>query len=184
MRKTPRYSHASLGYAEQANWTVEAVVRTFCSSLAQHLRELRPDEPFMAWVIRHAGFVVTKFRVLETGKTAHSTLTGRPYRGEMLELGEVCLRRDPTDVASVHKADSRWELAIWAGKVEESDEHVVLHGAGLDKVRVVRRRPEDGADAGGAVSLPFPVGARAGRGEAGGGAAHRAPGPDGGAAPP
>ena len=35
LRNSPCYSHASLGYAEQANWGVEAMVRT----LSEHVRE-------------------------------------------------------------------------------------------------------------------------------------------------
>ena len=51
--------------------------------------------------------------------------------------------RDPSAAADEYKADTRWEPSIWCGKVEESDEHIVCRGGTVvEKVRVVRRRPE------------------------------------------
>ena len=37
-RKIPRYSHASLGYAEQANWTLESLSRMLYSHLELRYR--------------------------------------------------------------------------------------------------------------------------------------------------
>ena len=59
----------------------------------------------------------------------------------MPQLGETCWASGPTPVAGQHKADVRWFKAIWAGKVETSDEHIVLVGERTGKVRAVRRCP-------------------------------------------
>ena len=61
LRKSPRYSHASLGSAEQGNWAVEAMVRT----LSEHVRErygepIAPRGVVMAWAIRHAAWLLTR----------------------------------------------------------------------------------------------------------------------------
>ena len=71
MRKSPRYSHASLGCAEQANWGVEAMVRT----LSEHVRErygapIDPRSALMAWAIRHAAWLLARYQVHPNGKTS------------------------------------------------------------------------------------------------------------------
>ena len=132
-RKIPRYPHASLGYAEQGNWTLEAMARTLFSHLEQHYRRVGPTEPIAAWVLRHAGWLATKFRVREDGRTAHYLLKHSNYRGEVAELGEIVWARDPTPSADQHKHDRCWRPAVWLGKVEES--YAKLHEMVTDGAR-------------------------------------------------
>ena len=96
IEKTPRYSHASLGYAEQGNKAVEGQVRTLNASTKRNLRELEATEQKMAWMIRHAGWTITRFRVMQNGRTSYRMLKGRPYRGEVLELFEAVWAKDPS----------------------------------------------------------------------------------------
>ena len=141
-RKSPRYSHQSLGYAEQSNWNVESMLRVLLSSLEQHYRKVRSDEPIVAWAIRHAAWLLTRFRVRPDGRTSHFLLRRKNYTGEILEFGEVCWARDPRDAASRNKLDRRWTAQVWLGKVEASDEHVCSRSSRAEKYRTVRRRPE------------------------------------------
>ena len=79
----------SLGVAERANQSVEQQVRVILSTLKEHLRELTPLEPAMAWVIRHAAWTVTRFAVHEDGRTGYFSITGMNYGGELCQFGEL-----------------------------------------------------------------------------------------------
>merc|ERR1711960_36103 len=50
--------------------------------------------------------------------------------------------RDPRPEFDYNKADPRWRLVVWMGKVETSDEHIGASGSEAEKCRTVRRRPE------------------------------------------
>ena len=94
--KSPRYSHGSLGQAEQSNKAGEQQVRCILSTLLQQAGfSPEPTEAIMAWVIRHGGWAVHRFRVLPTGRTAYREIKGREYSGEIVEFGEAVYARDP-----------------------------------------------------------------------------------------
>ena len=70
-RRIARYSHASLGRAEQGNWAVEAHTRTLMEALADAIgRPIQTSEPIFAWLARHAGWLLTRFRVRPDGRTS------------------------------------------------------------------------------------------------------------------
>ena len=53
------------------------------------------SSPLLAWAIRHAGWVIHRYRALSTGRTSHELTRGRPYSGEVAEFGELVFARDP-----------------------------------------------------------------------------------------
>ena len=82
------------------------------SALEARYRKVLLEEPIMAWVLRHAGWLVTRFPIREDGRTAYFLLKRQSYRGEVLDLGEVCWSRDPSPVADQHKHDRRWSSGV------------------------------------------------------------------------
>ena len=52
--------------------------------------EFGPEHPVVVWAVRHSGFLITRFRVLEHGRSSYQIVRGKSYRGEMLQLGEQC----------------------------------------------------------------------------------------------
>ena len=56
---------------------------------------------------------------------------GGPYRGMLLELGE-----------SVPKLADRWKSAVWLGKSDLTDEHLIRTDEGVVFARSVRRLAE------------------------------------------
>ena len=96
----------------------------------------------MAWAIRHAAWLHTRFQVHATGKTSFFPVHLTGYTGAIVQFAECVWARDPTDVAAEYKLDSRWRKGIWLGKVETSDEHIVGLEKTIMKVRVVKRCPE------------------------------------------
>ena len=91
----------------------------------------------MAWAIRHAAWLHTRFQVHATGKTSFFLVHLTGYTGAIVQFAECVWARDPTDVAGEYKLDSRWHKGIWLGKVETSDEHIAGFRDRVEKVRVV-----------------------------------------------
>ena len=87
-----------------------------------------PLDVHMSWILRHAAFTITRFRVLPNGRSSYYLLKSRHYSGELVEYGELVWYRDPRAVLDSTKMESRWAKAIWVGKIEASDEHVVIDG--------------------------------------------------------
>ena len=143
-RRISRYSHASLGYAEQGNWALESHTRTLMEALADEIgRPIQTSEPIFAWLCRHAVWLFTRYRVRPGGRTSYQLLHREDYRGEVLILGELFWCLDPRPESAEFKGDSRWSTGLWLGKFEASDEHIVGLGAAVSKTRTVRRLPED-----------------------------------------
>ena len=67
----PRYSHQSQGHAEQGVKAVEGQTRTPLHAVAQKTGlEFCTKDAIVAWAVRHAGFLITNYRVLENGRSS------------------------------------------------------------------------------------------------------------------
>ena len=85
----------------------------------------------------------THTRQLKNGRTPVQILRGKEFRGELVQFGEQVWYRDPTPATRQAKLTNNWAKAIWIGKVEVSDEHLVCAKATeLHKVRTIRRMPD------------------------------------------
>ena len=141
-RTVPRESHASLGAGEQANQEISGQVRCLKAQLEDRLKQHVPsDHMIMAWIVRHAGWLITRYAVRADGRTGYEATRGRTFRGELAEVGERIWTRIPGGNTG-SKLEAKWEPRIWLGKTETSDEHLVADRNGTKRTRTVRRRPE------------------------------------------
>ena len=80
VRHGPRASHQSQGKIENANRVINGVCRAMWLSLEDLLREKLPsDSILIAWLIRHAGWCLTRFQVKNDGRTAFVRVFGKAY---------------------------------------------------------------------------------------------------------
>ena len=71
VRHGPRGSHQSQGKIENADRVINGVCRAMWLSLVDLLRvKLPSDSILIAWLIRHAAWCLTRFRVKNDGRTA------------------------------------------------------------------------------------------------------------------
>ena len=91
--------------------------------------------PIFAWVVEHAADLITRLSEGSDGQTAWQRLRGRPYRGEMPDIGSRVMHRVPGKVQGGLLQD-RWLPGIWLGKRWSSDEHII----GMDDGKVIRAR--------------------------------------------
>ena len=147
LEASARGSAESKGGVERSIQTIQGMVRTLKLDLEERLgTTLETTTPVLAWLARHAGWLLTRYqRHGRLGATSFQVLRGVPYEGQLVRFGEVVVYRYPFGLAGDghgrHKRDPRWGVGVWLGRTESSNEHVVGTERGVERVRVVRRRP-------------------------------------------
>ena len=97
----------------------------------------------MGWMVRHWAWVVTNFQVEGTRRTPCRSIRGKDYTGEFVPLGEVCLGRNHSEDGANLKMG--WMRGVFAGKLDHTDEFLLLTPTGEMKTRCVRRLEGDNA---------------------------------------
>ena len=114
--KGPRYSHASLGNVGRRNRSAEQQVRCISAALLDACGyELTSTFGLLPWAIRHGGWILHRYRVLDTGRTSFRHIRGRDYRGEVCVLGEQVWARDYRPSVQDTKLSLRWRAGTWLG---------------------------------------------------------------------
>ena len=92
------------------------------------------EHPTMAFLVEHAGRLMSRYQVGRDGRTAYELHAGKPYRRQLVEFGERVSRQA--------KLDPKWQDGAFIGIRDRSDEMLIMTTSGVYKTRNVRRRPE------------------------------------------
>lgn len=139
---SPGGSHQSMGGIERANSTLTGIIRAVKTHIGRETkRPMRVDHPIMPWLVRHSAWLVTRFSVRKSGRTAFEILKQRKFGGEVVCCGEVVWARKPGERDHTAKLDPMWLEKVWIGKAEASDEHLCADGSGVSRHRTIRRQP-------------------------------------------
>ena len=108
LEHSPKFSHQSVGHAEQANAALESQTRTILDRI-HHMCGVEVDtkSAVMAWAIRHSGSLITRYRILSNGKTSYEMVKLKRYNGAICEFGEVVRWNFPG--MAKNKAKGKWE---------------------------------------------------------------------------
>jgi len=138
----PRYSSPSKGIEETINGLIEGDVLVICL----RIHDMLDVTAALGWIIRHAGWLWIRFAVHIHGFTSYQSLRGRIDSGKIAEFGECVFACSPEAQVTPLKTarlEARWQKAVWFGKTDQSDEHIVVDKDGWRTCRTVARRPED-----------------------------------------
>ena len=109
-------------------------------------KKITPNHVLYPWLVRHAGWIVNRYRRRGDGLTSYHAITGTGYTGEIVPFGETVLYKIPITHERLakggvlqHKLDSGWEKGLWIGKHDRSDDHMMLTAKGMSRARTVRR---------------------------------------------
>ena len=129
-----------LGSVERMSGMVAAQFRAFRLQLEEALKQrIRSDHRMVPWLVRHTTWLLTRFTVRSTGRTPFEALRGRALRGELVQMGENVLARQPGPRED--KGDPNWDMGVYLGQTETSGEHLVsVAGRGAQRYRAIRRR--------------------------------------------
>ena len=80
----------------------------------------------------------------KTKHTPYERTRGCRYESALVPFGEVVMAKiADADKMRAGKLDSAWVKAVWVGRVDRSNEHLLLTTKGCIRSRVVRRIPND-----------------------------------------
>jgi hypothetical protein len=136
----PKENHEkSNGEAEATVKQIHGMVRTLREALqCQAKLHLPVKHPVLAWMIEHAGTLLTLFSRGDDGLTPFHRLKGRPWRVAIPPFGERVEFMHRTR----HKLHARWKAGIFLGVKRLSSEKIVGDAEGIYVVQSVRRVDE------------------------------------------
>eukprot|EP00435_Cladocopium_sp_Y103_P016734 s3384_g4.t1 len=144
--QAPRYSPQSMGAVGSAQRVLKGDFLTLRSDIEEKLgAPVTPAMNLWPWMIRHAAWVRGRFGIKANMRTAFEDAFGNQYTGQILPFGECVLAKIPSSASGRKvggrqlKGDSSWELGVFLGKVNETDEFLVGNSKGVHSVRTVRR---------------------------------------------
>ena len=139
MQSTPVGSHQSIGAAERYHDIVAGYVRTYAAQVLEYAGfDIEPHTRLFAWLLRHAGYIVSTHHVQASGVTSHFMLRGCENRFPLAMFGEQVLMK-VSDDALQSKAKPRWIKVVWAGVHAENNSHIGLDKNGYITCRDCRR---------------------------------------------
>ena len=100
----PKYSSLSMGPFDNMN-------KALCGLGKM---EITTESPLLPWLVRHCGWILSRYAVRANGRTGYSRLKRLEYTSGIAIVGEaICYRLSKT--ADLMKLDDRWRTAIWLG---------------------------------------------------------------------
>ena len=148
-RNPPAYNPQANGAAEKAVQDVTGHMRVLVLALEARLKtKLDLSLPIVKWIIRHAAFLHSRYCVGHDGLTPIRRLTGRTWKGLIVEFGEkvlgkLAMKKPSTDKKvkrGKKKLASRSVEGIYVGIYPRTGEHLIVKKSGeVIRVRTVNR---------------------------------------------
>ena len=103
-----------------------------------------PGTLLFPWMLRHSVWTVVRYQSDQrTKQTPYERTRGCRYESALVPFGEVVMAKiADADKMRAGKLDSAWIKAVWVGRVDRSNEHLLLTTKGCIRSRVVRRIPD------------------------------------------
>ncbi len=146
-RTTPRYSSASNGAVERAHQSLQGQVRTLRLDLEKRYPGVQAvSSTITPWLIRHAAWTLNRYQPHGPRKvTSFELVKHHRYTSPIAAFGETVMWKaaNPATTGHLHKFDPKFQLGIWVGRSDLTDEHIVLDANGAHRGRSVRRLTVD-----------------------------------------
>lgn len=129
----------SNGFIEVAVKEVKGLIRTLRHAVENTYGTKVPvDHPVMVWMAPHAAAIINRTKKGTDGKTAWELRKGRPYRKALVPFAEKVLFL-PAGKRNQSRAVAKFQMGIFLGLQDNSDEMVVGTPKGVVKARTVKR---------------------------------------------
>ena len=130
---------------ERANGTVQAQLRAYYLDVQERMKvRIILGTQLFPWMLRHSVWTVVRYQSDQrTKQTPYERTRGCRYESALVPFGEVVMAKiADADKIRAGKLDSAWVKAVWVGRVDKSNEHLLLNSKGCIKSRVARRIPD------------------------------------------
>ena len=143
MQEAPTGDHQANGEIEVMVRELKRTIRALKSSTEEKLRvKLRDTDPLLAWIPRHAAFLVSRFRVGEDGKTPYERATGKRWRRPQVLFGERLFFRPVKTTSRKNDFESKVAVGCYVGTRGRNADVVVMAEEGVVKGARIHRKPE------------------------------------------
>ena len=141
LENSPVGESQSNGVAERAVRAIANQVRTMRSAWKSRVGvEFPATHPVTAWLVSHAGDMLTKFQVGKDGKTGYERARGKRYHRELVEFGEkVFFRSGKLDKS--RKIEPRWSEGVFLGMSWRTGVAFIGQGEQVIIAHATRRLP-------------------------------------------
>jgi hypothetical protein len=100
--------------------------------------KISPSRLLLRWACRHAAWSLSRFQPKSTGHTAYFSKRGREYTTPTTPFGECVLYK----VLAEDKFQARWLQGVYVGRVDQTDEAILLTADCVAKSRSIKRMDE------------------------------------------
>ena len=135
--------HQEFGAEERANETVQAQLRAYYQDMQERMKvRTIPGTQYFPWMLLHYVWMVVHYQSDQRTKQIRGT-KGCRHEPALEPFGEMVMAEiADVDMVRTSKPDSAWVKAVWVGRVDKSNEHLLLTTKGFIRSRVVRRIPD------------------------------------------
>ena len=121
----------------------QAQIRTLKSAMETNYQiKINNRHPVLAWMVLHAGSLITKFHVGSDGRTPYQRLRGKPWNTAGVEFGE-CIFYQPLveESGKLAKLEDRYRDGIFLGYKDGSNEVYIGTEGGVTRSHSIKRKP-------------------------------------------
>ena len=142
LAQTSAGGHQEIEAVERAIGTVQAQLRAYCLDVQERMKvRVISGTQLFPWMLRLSVWTVVRYQSDQGSKqTPYERTRGCRYESALVPFGEVVMA--DADKMRAGKLDSAWVKAVWVGRVDKSNEHLLLTTKGCIRSRVVRRIPD------------------------------------------
>ena len=138
IRTSTKEDHATTALVGATAQSIEGLTRTLRFAAERHLgMYIGPQSSLLPCVVRHAAYLLTKFRVRLNGSPAFEDFRSVDIESPILPLFEAVVTKHPGVLD--RKLEEAWITGIWLGRSTDTNEHLVSSQYGVIRARTVRR---------------------------------------------
>ena len=124
-------------------WNSAGAGRVYYLDVQERMKvRIIPGTQLFQWMLRHSVWTVVGYQSDQrTKQTPHERTRGCRYESALVPFGEVVMAKiADADKMRAGKLDSAWVKTVWVGRVDKSNEHLLLTTKGLTHSR---RQPSE-----------------------------------------
>ena len=138
LAQTSARGHQEIGAVERANGTVQAQLRAYYLDVQERMKvRIIPGTQLFPWMLRHYVWTAVRYQSDQrTRQTSYETTRGCRYESALVPFGQMVMAKiADADKMRAGQLDSAWVKAVWVGRVDRSNEHLLFDDEGLHQVQ-------------------------------------------------
>ena len=137
---SPEGDHQANGLAEVGVREIKAQTMILRSHLEQRLgTRIDEKDPLMSWIPRHPANCVSRYRIMDDGRTPDQRRCGKTWKRPVVEFGESVHFRPVGEKNAMRGGDQRLLRGVYVGHHERSGAAIFLTPAGVKRGTTIAR---------------------------------------------